>query len=64
MIRCKCRGYKNVSWNCWKIGTGGKGVRESIQKDWTDQSKAHPLRAYNETHLWMSTQNINNENKD
>jgi hypothetical protein len=38
-IRCEGRGYKDVY---WKTGVGSKAVRESIQRDWTDQSKAHP----------------------
>jgi hypothetical protein len=37
-------------------GVGGKGVRESNQRDWTDQSIAHPQWAYIETSLGMSTQ--------
>jgi hypothetical protein len=45
---------------CWKMLKSGqregKGVRLSIQGDWTDKSKAHPQRAYIETPLWTSTQ--------
>jgi hypothetical protein len=35
---------------------GGKGVRERTVRDWTDQSKTYPQRAYIETFLWTSTQ--------
>jgi hypothetical protein len=33
----------------------GKGLRESNQSNWTQQSKAHPQRAYIEAPHWMST---------
>jgi hypothetical protein len=39
--RCEGRWYKNVLEIVEKQGMGGKRVRESIRRDWTDQSKAH-----------------------
>jgi hypothetical protein len=37
-------------------GVGGKGEKECIWKDWTDQSKAHAQWSYIETPLWTSIQ--------
>jgi hypothetical protein len=45
----KVEGKRMCIKNCWKIVLGGNGVRKSIWKDWTDQSKAHPQWAYIET---------------
>jgi hypothetical protein len=28
--------------SCWKMGMGGKGVRESNGRGWTDQSNVFP----------------------
>jgi hypothetical protein len=40
-IRYEGRGNKDLYWKLLKKqGVGGKGVRESNQRDWTDQSKA------------------------
>jgi hypothetical protein len=51
-----------------KQEVGGKGVRESIPRHWTDQSKPHPQWAYIETPLWDTPLNINSninyENQD
>jgi hypothetical protein len=44
-----------VYWKLSKIGVGGKGVRESNGRGWTDQSKIYPQWAYIETPLWTST---------
>jgi hypothetical protein len=46
------------------MGVGDKGVRDSIWRDQTDQSKAHPQWAYIGTPLWMSTQILIMKNQD
>jgi hypothetical protein len=48
-IDVKVEGKRMHIKNCWKTVWGGNGVRESIWKDLTDQSKAHPQWAYIET---------------
>jgi hypothetical protein len=41
-IDMKVEDIRMCTENCQKIGLGGKGVRESIRRDSTDQSKTHP----------------------
>jgi hypothetical protein len=46
-IRCEGRGYKDVCWRLLKNGgMGNTGLRESMWRDWTDQSKAHTHRGH------------------
>jgi hypothetical protein len=38
----KAEGIRMCIERCWKMGRGGKGVRESNGKGWMGQNKVHP----------------------